>query len=374
MHNGLGRILAFLSSESRNLTTAGAGGILKTNNSIPLVRRARRNILGSLEQVAGCDEARSLRCLGLLCALTILGAMGGVRAQQQNSRGFMISKDVNLVLLPVTIRNSEGRFVSGLDVSNFRVYERGQRQQISLFRNEDVPVTVGLVVDHSGSMVVWRAQVIEGARAFVQASNTEDQEFVVNFGSGVEFTLPPNQPFTSDAAALQAALSTPYATGKTALYDALAAALQHMEEGKNDRKVLLLISDGGDNASQHTFARVLRMAQASNVLIYSIGLLDELSADQNPAVLKKFAAATGGESYFPGSGAEVVRDCRMIATDIRHQYTLGYNPTPGNNSGYRKIRVRVTAPGNSKLLVRTRAGYFLPSATVDHASTKGRDQ
>jgi Ca-activated chloride channel homolog len=295
-------------------------------------------------------------------------------SQVHDSQGFVISKDVDLVLLPVTVMNARGQFVSGLDASNFQVYENGQRQRVSLFRTEDIPVTVGLVVDHSGSMVAWRDQVIEGARAFVQTSNVQDREFVVNFGSDVRLVLPPDMPFTDSVDQLEVALSLPYASGRTALYDALAIALQHIREDKLNKKVLLLISDGGDNASLRTFEQVLRMAQSANVLIYSIGLLDELSGDQNPTVLKKFAANTGGESYFPSSVSEVVGDCRMIAADIRHQYTLGYNPTDDIDGGYRKIRVHVTAPGSSKLFIRTRAGYFLPSATAAHMPKKRRDR
>lgn len=297
----------------------------------------------------------------VVCTPMLFGRAATAHTQGQESQDFVISKDVDLVLLPVTIRNAQGQFVSGLDVSNFQVFEKGQRQKISLFRNEDVPVTVGIVVDHSGSMVAWRDQVIEGARAFVQASNTQDKEFVINFGSGVNLALPPSVPFTNSLDDLQIALSVPYASGRTALYDALIVALQHIHEDKVNKKVLLLISDGGDTASRHTFAQVLRAAQSANVLIYCIGLLDELSADQNPAVLRKLSASTGGESYFPASAAELVADCRLIADDIRHQYTLGYTPTDERQTGYRKIRVRVNAPGHGKLSVRTRAGYFLPS-------------
>jgi len=331
------------------------------------------NILDQVKRTSGCSKVRSGCDWGLLCALTILFAAGSALARQ-NPQRFAISKDVNLVLLPVAVTNAQGKSVSGLGASNFRVYENGRQQQLSLFRAEDIPVTVGLVVDHSGSMVAWRDQVIQGARAFIQASNVQDREFVVNFGSEVKLALPADVPFTNSIEELEEALSLPYTSGKTALYDALASALQHIREDKINKKVLLLISDGGDNASLHTFKQVLRMAQSANVLIYSIGLLDELSADQNPAVLKKVAAATGGDSYFPSSAAEVVRYCRTIAADIRHQYTLGYNPTAESNSGYRKIRVRVTAPGIGKLLTRTRPGYFSPSATVEHTPTEGQDQ
>ncbi len=313
-------------------------------------------------------------CLLAFACLQILVALSpNALAQQKNPQNFAISKDVDLVLLPVMVRNAKGQFVSGLDASDFRVYEKGRPQKISLFRSEDVPVTVGILVDHSRSMAAWRDQVIRGAGAFVQASNLQDKEFVVNFGNSARLTLPPNVQFTSNAEELQNALSVPYASGKTTLYDALAAALQHIQASTPNKKVLLLISDGGDNASQRNFSEVLKMAQTANVLIYSIGLLDELSADQNPGVLKKLALATGGESYFPASEAELIADCRLIARDIRHQYTLGYNPTDDNDSGYRKIRVRVSATGRGKLIFRTRTDYFLPPATPPRIGSKHSD-
>ena len=280
---------------------------------------------------------------------------------QDGSNGYIISRTVNLVELPVTVRDRKGRFVSGLEQPNFRVYENGQVQDITLFRSEDIPVTAGLVVDHSGSMGNKRDEVMEGARAFVQASNPQDREFVVNFSDTVAFGLPASIPFTSNLEDLRAALLATPLSGRTALYDAVAAALEHLQKDQVDRKVLLLISDGGDNASKHDFAQVLRMAQSANVVIYAVGLFDENSTDQNPKVLKKFSAETGGEAYFPNSVAEVVSDCQQIAADIRHQYTLGYNPPDAENGGYRMVRVKAIASGRGKLSVRTRAGYFLPS-------------
>jgi len=241
-------------------------------------------------------------------------------------------------------------------------------QDITLFRNEDVPVTAGLVVDHSGSMGNKRDEVMQGARAFVQASNPQDRDFVVNFSDTVTFGLPSYIPFTSNTEDLQAALLATPLSGKTALYDAVAAALERLQKDKRDKKVLLLISDGGDNASRHNFSEVLRMAQAANVVIYTVGLFDENAADQNPKVLKKFAADTGAQVYFPMSPTEVVSVCKEIAADIRHQYTLGYSPPNPEGGGYRPVRVKVNAPSRGKLSVRTRAGYFLPSKTTAQSS------
>jgi Ca-activated chloride channel family protein len=327
-------------------------------------RRKGRSVVGS-----PVPKRDLWTCLFLLMGLQASSLLAPfVLHAQDTSKDNVISEDVNLLVLPVAVTDRAGHFVSGLEASNFRVYEEGRLQKITLFHHEDIPVTIGLVVDHSGSMVAKQLQVIEGAQAFVHASNPQNREFVVDFGNTVSFALPPNVPFTNDVEQLTAALSTPSASGKTALYDAVVAALKHVREDSNQKRVLILISDGGDNASQHTFAQALRLAQAGNVVIYAIGLLDELSADQNPNVLKKLTAETGGQAYFPNSLAEIVSLCQQIAADIRQQYTLGYSPLDPNRSGYRKIRVNVTAPGRGKLFVRTRAGYFVPANTSFNAT------
>jgi Ca-activated chloride channel homolog len=282
---------------------------------------------------------------------------------QDSSPNFAITSSVMLVALPVTVRDHQGRFISDLDASDFQVYEDGRPQKITLFQHEDIPVMAGLVVDHSASMAAKQLEVLEGAQTLVEKSNPEDREFVVNFSENVSFGLPPSVPFTSKVPDLLAALSNSPLNGRTALYDAIAVALEHLQAEPSEKKVLLLISDGGDNASSHTLAQVLQMAQSANVLIYTIGLFDENSADQNPSVLAKFARETGGLAYLPMSPSEVVSDCKEIAADIRHQYTLGYNPSATGRSGYRKIRVGVTLAGRGRLTVRTREGYFYSSKT-----------
>jgi Ca-activated chloride channel homolog len=277
---------------------------------------------------------------------------------QRSPGDSVITSNVNLVVLPVIVRDLHGRFVSGLNKSNFQVYQDRTLQMITLFRSEDMPVTVGLVVDHSGSMAAKQLEVLEGAQAFVQDSNPQDREFVVNFNSNVSFGLPEGVAFTSDVNMLRMALSSTAASGKTALYDALLAAMHHFEHDQGYKKVVLLISDGGDNASASTFTQVLRMAQSTNVMIYALGLFDEQSTDQNPKILKKLTEETGGLAYFPMSYPEIISDCREIATDIRHQYTLGYAPPNNKTAGYHKIRVSVNAPGRGKLIIRTRTGYL----------------
>lgn len=287
------------------------------------------------------------------------------------SQGYVISREVDLVVLPVTVRNREGQFVSGLEQSNFSVYENGQPQTITDFRSEDAPVSVGLVVDHSGSMVAKSREVIEGALAFVEESNPQDEEFIVNFADKIVLGLPANVPFTNNVDELEAALATPSASGRTALNDAVISALRHLDSRQASKKVLILISDGGDNASQHTFAQALRIAQGGNVVIYTVGLFDEDSADQNPKALQLLAKETGGLAYFPSTPADVVRVCRQIAGDIRHQYTIGYSPADERRNGYRKIRVNAIATNRGKLVVRTRAGYYWPSRTSTNSTGSG---
>src|SRR5690348_8129236 len=285
---------------------------------------------------------------------------------------FVISRDVDLVVLPVTVRNREGQFVSGLEQSDFRVYENGQVQTITDFRSEDAAVSVGLVVDHSGSMIAKRKEVIEGAMAFVEESNPQDEEFIVNFADKIVLGLPSNVDFTSDANELKVALSTPSASGRTALNDAVIVALQHLDLHQASKKVVILISDGGDNASQHKFSQALRIAQGANVVIYTVGLFDEDSADKNPKALQLLAKETGGLAYFPKTSADMVRVCRQIAGDIRHQYTIAYNPPEEQTNVYRKVRVNVVTNDQRKLDVRTRAGYYwLSKAPTSSSSSAG---
>ncbi|MGD0548320.1 MAG: VWA domain-containing protein, partial [Terracidiphilus sp.] len=156
--------------------------------------------------------------------------------------------------------------------------------------------------------------------------------------------------------------------GETALYDAIATALDHLKQGKCDKKVLIVISDGGDNASQHSLAQVIEMAKASAAIIYAIGIFDERDGDQNPGVLKRFAKETGGETFFPESSQEIESICEGIARDIRNQYTLAYVPTnTALDGGYRIVEVKASSPGHGHLSVRTRTGYSVPSALPSQA-------
>jgi len=278
--------------------------------------------------------------------------------------------NVDVVVLRATAQDRKNILVSGLNQDDFQVYEDGVRQPTKYFSHEDVPVTVGLVVDNSGSMKPKRHNVVAAALAFARSSNPQDQMFVVNFNEKVSLGLPGNIAFTDQAAQLQVALSRVAADGETALYDAIAVALEHLKKGVRDKKVLIVVSDGGDNASKHKLTEIMAMVGQPGVIIYTIGIFDDQDADRNPGVLKRLAKQTGGEAFLPESLKEVTPICERIARDIRNQYTIAYVPTNRKRDGtYRVIQVKASAPGYGRLSVRTRTGYFAPSALPSQAAT-----
>jgi Ca-activated chloride channel family protein len=292
------------------------------------------------------------------------------RQQQAPAPPNSIRMTVGLVVLHATTENKKGVSVSGLDKNNFEVFEDGIAQRIETFSHEDVPVTVGLVVDGSGSMRPKHNDVLSAAQTFVEASNASDEMFVVNFNERVSFGLPDGVPFTSKPAFLQQALAQSPISGQTALYDAMAASLNQLKRGTRDKKVLIVISDGGDNASSRSnLKQILTLAVESNAVIYTIGLFDETDLDKNPAALKQIAHATGGEFFQPETIREVVPLCAQIARDIRNQYTIAYTPTNAAQDGaFRSIQVRAKSLGHDHLVVRTRPGYYAPGARSQFAA------
>jgi Ca-activated chloride channel family protein len=280
-------------------------------------------------------------------------------AQSQPAAAYQISVDVDLVVLPVTVRDRHGRNVSDLRESDFKVYEDRVLEPLRLFRHEDIPVVAGLLVDHSGSMQPKIGEVTAGARAFVRFSNPKDRMFVVNFNESVSLGLPNAIEFTTDPGQLESAIWRDPAVGETALYDAIVKALAKLQTGGLDKKVLVVISDGADNASSHTLAQALEMAERSSAIIYTVGLFAPDDRDANPKVLRRLARETGGEAFFPDQPRAVPEICEQIARDIRNQYTIGYVSTNAQRDGaYRTIRVSAQAPARGKLLVRTRSGYI----------------
>ena len=276
----------------------------------------------------------------------------------RDPESFRISMDVALVVLHATVTDRQGGFVSNLGQNEFEVFEDGKPQPIRVFTNEDVPITVGLVVDHSSSMRPKLAEVTAAARAFVRSSNRQDEMFVVNFNERVSLGLPANIRFTDSVAELEAAIAAAPADGQTALYDAIAKALGELQAGSRDKKVLIVVSDGGDNASSMTRAQVMKLAEQSSAVIYTIGIFDENDGDRNPDVLKRLAQLTGGEAFLVDEVKGIVAISERIAHDIRHQYTIGYAPaSPGRDGAAHGIRVEAHAKAHGKLSVRTRTSY-----------------
>jgi Ca-activated chloride channel family protein len=266
----------------------------------------------------------------------------------------------DLVVLPVTVVDKKGRLVAGLPRERFTVYDNGRRQEVAFFSNEDTPVSIALVIDDSGSMRGKMGQVIAATMAFARWSHPEDELFVIEFNDRVRDALNGRRITAADAAELESALRTLSPEGQTALYNALLDGLEHLEKSTQTRKVLVLISDGGDNASRAKFEDVLDRARRSNVTIYTIGLFDEGAPDTNPGVLKRLAEATGGERFLPKSPGILMQACDQIAREIRSGYTLGYEP-PSRDGSYHKLRVEVAGPTRN-LVIRTRPGYYAGSS------------
>jgi Ca-activated chloride channel homolog len=304
-----------------------------------------------------------------LFLILLLSVLPCVAVSQQNSQaepshqgGFTIRTSVDLVVLRATVRDGRGAPVAGLGKEDFQVLEDKVPQQIEFFSHEDVPVTVGLVIDNSGSMRSKRSDVINAALAFARSSNPEDQVFVINFNEHVSMGLPGNMPFTGNQEQLERALARSKADGLTALYDAVAVALEQLKKGKWDKKVLILISDGGDNASRHKLAEIVTMVNQSSAIIYTMGIFDANDDDRNPRALKQLSRISGGESFFPESLQKILPICQQIAHDIRNQYTISYAPANRKSDGtYRAIEVKARKTSiRGRLIVSTRAGYSVP--------------
>ena len=305
-------------------------------------------------------KAVALPAFFLIVLAGYAGYQGPPAPQDRDSESLRISVDVALVVLHATVSDRQGGFVSNLGERDFEVYEDGVTQPIRLFQNEDVPVTVGLVVDHSTSMRQRMAEVTAAARAFVRSSNRDDEMFVVNFNEKVYLGLPGAIRFTDNTTELGNAIAATPTSGMTALYDAIAKGLEELQAGSRDKKVLIVVSDGGDNASAHSLAQVMELAGKSSAVIYTIGIFQEENPERNLGVLKRLAQATGGEAFLPEELDKVTPICERIARDIRHQYTIGYVPIKLTHDGaYHAIRVLARAEGHhNRLSVRTRTGYI----------------
>jgi VWFA-related protein len=261
-----------------------------------------------------------------------------------------------LVVLPVTVTDRRGAFVADLTADRFSVYDNGRRQDLTLFSGEDTPVSVGLVIDDSGSMRPKLPDVVDAALVFARLSNASDELFTISFNDTV-LDHPDSLAPVSDMSGLALKLRSLVPQGRTALYDALVAGLDRVESGTRPRKALIVLSDGGDNASRATLDAVMARARRANVTIFTIGLFDDEDFDRNPGVLKSLAEATGGERFLPRSSKLLAAACERIARELRAGYTLGYTP-PDRDGAYHRVRVDVSRADGQRLTARTRPGYF----------------
>jgi VWFA-related protein len=277
--------------------------------------------------------------------------------------------DTRLVVLHTTVVDRKGNRITDLGQSAFKVFENGVEQPIKIFRREDIPISLGLIIDNSGSMRNKRGKVETAAVKLVKASNRNDEVFVVNFND--EAFL--DQDFTNKISLLEQALARIDSRGGTAMRDAVRMSIDHLKQGaKRDKKVLLVVTDGEDNNSATTLENLVRAAQQSEVLIYAIGLLSEeekRDARRAKRALDAIVTATGGQAYYPKDASEVDSIADQVARDIRSQYVLAYSPTnPELDGSYRQIKVTVKGPGNPT--ARTRSGYYATAEATRAPSRK----
>jgi Ca-activated chloride channel family protein len=303
--------------------------------------------------------SRKLRLglVGIALFASLLHAQAPPDAKVVEPETFTFRTDTRLVDLHASVVDKDGHLVLGLPQSAFTIYENGVKQEIKMFRREDVPVSLGLIIDNSASMHDKRAKVASAALALVSASNPEDEVFIMNFNE--ETSLEAD--YTSDIKRLEEALKTINSHGGTAMRDALRMGIEHLKHGgKKEKKIVLVVTDGEDNASVETLGHLIQATQQNGVIIYAIGLLSDnepREAEHAKRALDALTLATGGQVWYPNDLAEVDGIAREVAHEIRHQYILGYTSSNEALDGtFRRIRVAVKAPGDP--IVRTRAGYY----------------
>jgi len=274
--------------------------------------------------------------------------------------------DTRLVVLPISVADKNGKLVTDLKQNAFKVFENGVEQPIKIFKREDVPVSLGIIIDNSGSMKEKRQKVEIASLDMVKASNPQDEVFIVNFNDEAWLDVP----MTSDIKAMQAGVERIDSRGGTAMRDAISMSIDYLKkEGKRQKKVLLVITDGNDNASTINLEKLVSRAQQNEVLLFAIGLLNEEERHEAriaKRALDTIARESGGLTFYPKGVADVDQIALQVAHEIRNQYTIAYSPTvPQMDGSFRQIKVTVNGPGHP--LVRTRTGYY---ATPDDAAKK----
>jgi Ca-activated chloride channel family protein len=282
-----------------------------------------------------------------------------------------IKVDVELVLVNATVTDSLNRYVSGLEEQHFQVWEDKVEQKIGYFSAEDVPISIGVIFDVSGSMKDKIGTAREAATTFLRSGNPDDEYFLVEFANRPELAAD----FTTDVTKLQSRLIMTPAKGMTAMYDSVYLGLEKLKEGTNPKKALLLITDGEDNRSRYTFQNVKEFVKEQDVQIYGIGIVDDWNSQLGAgktgrAMVEELADLTGGRAFFPDSVYELEDICAKIAVELKNQYVIGYHSTNEAKDGkWRKIRLKVNPPkGIQRLNVRAKQGYYGPTANAPAAA------
>lgn len=303
---------------------------------------------------------RGLVSAAFIAAVCLLITGASLVRAQDTPQAPMFTTATDLVLLHVNVFDGRSDAVENLPRAAFTIVDDDRPQEITFFRNEEVPVAVGLVIDNSGSMIARRGMVLAGAEAFADSSLPEDELFTVIFNEHVRYGLPNGVAFTRSRQQLLSALARFPAGGKTALYDAVIDGLRHLAAAPLRKKALIVLSDGEDNASSRSKDQMLEAARASDSLIYTVARRDMGSgAGGDPGVMRRLAEATGGVAYFPRRDMDVAASFAEIAGNLRRGYSIGYVPATSGDGKYHRIKVDVRVPGR-RLTAHARHGYTSP--------------
>ena len=302
-----------------------------------------------------------------LAALPLLGVLSVPGLGQSETVGTpSFRADTTLVLVPVTVTDASNRYVLGLEKENFRIFEDGAEQKITHFSAEDAPLSVGILVDTSGSMGGKLDTSRRAVAQFLKTMTAEDEAFLVEFNDQAALL----QPFTHDPEQIQKKLSATASRGLTAMLDAIHMALQEMKRAKNPRKAILLVSDGGDNNSQFTSAQIQDLVREADVQIYAMGVFEPtpfigltVAEKGGPRLLADLAEQTGGRALAASNPSELPAVAGKIGIELRNQYVLAYAPSNEERDGkFRKVEIKLVQPqALSPLKARWRLGYYAPS-------------
>jgi Ca-activated chloride channel family protein len=301
----------------------------------------------------------------LIGCLLLLAPQPGVRCQQQDPGADqdknVIRQRTSLVVVNVSVTDKQFRQISGLNKYHFEIFEDKVRQEIEFFSDEDRPASVGIIFDLSGSMNNKMSRAREAIKAFIDTCHNQDDFFLVGFNERASLLAE-----ISDGRSVLDRLAMAEPRGQTALYDAAYLGVEKVKEGRHDKRALLIVSDGQDNASRYNYGELRKLLKEADVQVYCIGILEE-GADagsvldrQGQLILEELARTTGGMAFFPSSYGELEDSVTRIALTLRHQYSIGYVPFNEQRDGkWRKIKVRINAPkGLPSLVVRAKEGYY----------------